>query len=356
MGSHWSAVMGGAQYQAKCIIEELLQNRQYKIYYLARIIDKTQDSTGYQIIQIASNKGIRKYGYLFDAYPLTKILSDIKPDVIYQRGLKAYTGILSYYAMRHRCRFIFHIAHDYDVIPTKSMTIHRFSRVLEKLIGEYGLRRANYVIAQTKEQHKYLIANYHRTDGIIIPNFHPYPLEPIEKSQSIIRVVWVANFKSIKRPELFVKLAEELKDYSDVEFVMIGRHGDNKQYGDLHTKISKLKNLHYLGERAIDEVNKILANAHLFINTSIAEGFPNTFIQAWMRQVPVISVSVNTDGVLDGKTTGIYGGDYEGMKEAVVKLIKNSSLRNSIGQRAQAYAFEKHSTKNVQKLIELVEH
>ena len=354
MGSHWAEVMGGAQYQAKCIIEQLVKSNKFKIIYMARIVDKSLNPEGYRIIQISENKGIRKYGFVFDAIPLVKLLREINPDVIYQRGLKAYTGILARFAQRNNCRFIFHVAHDYDVIPNKSLALHWLFRVLEKSIGEYGLKRADYVIAQTKQQSKYLSDNYNRKDGIIIPNFHPAPVEQIDKPKRPIRVVWVANFKSMKRPEMFVRLAKELKDYTEVKFIMIGRQGSKKHYTDLHDEISKTSNIEYLGELSIDEVNQVIATSHIFVNTSMAEGFPNTFIQAWMRQVPVVSVNVNTDDVLDGKTTGIYGETYEGMKEAVKNLLEDDVLRTSMGQRAQEYAFKHHSTSNAQELIQLI--
>ncbi len=346
--------MGGAQYQAKCIIEQLVRNNEFRVFYMARIVDKSLNPKDYRIVQISENKGIRKYGYLFDVFPLIKVLREIKPDVIYQRGLKAYTGILARFAQRNDCQFIFHIAHDYDVTPQKSLSLHWLFRAIEKSIGEYGLRRAKYVIAQTQQQCRYLKENYNREDGIIIPNFHPDPQEDIDKPKSPIRVVWVANFKFMKQPEQFVRLAKELKDYSDVEFIMIGRQGSKKYYADLHADILKLKNLKYLGELSIDDVNKVFAKSHIFVNTSLAEGFPNTFIQAWMRRVPVVSMNVNTDDVLDGVTTGIYGRTYEGMKEAVKSLLDNDGFRTNMGQRAQEYAFKHHSTSNVQKLIELI--
>ena len=354
MGSHWAVVMGGAQYQAKCIIEQLVSSDEFKVFYLARIIDKSIKPKDYRIIQIAGNNGIRKYGYLFDTIPLTRLLREINPDVIYQRGLKAYTGILARFAQRNDCRFIFHIAHDYDVTPKQSLSLHWLFRSLEKSIGEYGLKRAKYVIAQTKQQCRYLKENYNREDGIIIPNFHPSPEEEIDKPKRPIRVVWIANFKSMKRPELFVRLAKDLKDYKNVEFIMIGRQGNKKHYAELHDEISKTKNLKYLGELSIDEVNQVLAKSHLFVNTSLAEGFPNTFIQAWMRQVPVVSVNVNTDGVLDGGVTGIHGRTYEGMKKAVTIFLESDEFRTNMGQRAQEYAFKHHSTNNVKKLIELI--
>ena len=116
-----------------------------------------------------------------------------------------------------------------------------------------------------------------------------------------------------------------------------------------------LQNIKYLGEKTLDQVNKILAESHLFVNTSIAEGFPNTFIQAWMRKVPVISISINVDGVLDQNSVGICGSTYDGMREAVKQLIEERQLRERMGRVAQEYAYQYHSLENVNKLISLME-
>jgi glycosyltransferase involved in cell wall biosynthesis len=47
--------------------------------------------------------------------------------------------------------------------------------------------------------------------------------------------------------------------------------------------IQSVTNVDYLGARRQREVNELLARAHVLVNTSITEGYPNTFIQAWQR-------------------------------------------------------------------------
>jgi glycosyltransferase involved in cell wall biosynthesis len=70
-------------------------------------------------------------------------------------------------------------------------------------------------------------------------------------------------------------------------------------------------NLEYLGEKSQDEVNELLARAHIYVNTSLFEGFANTFIQAWMRDVAVVSLHVNPDGVFDREGVGIHAGSED---------------------------------------------
>lgn len=122
----------------------------------------------------------------------------------------------------------------------------------------------------------------------------------------------------------------------------------------LENEINEIENLVYLGARPIEKINSILAEAHIFVNTSLYEGFANTFIQAWMRKVPVVSLNCNPDGVFERHKIGFFSGTYEKMLERVVELVRKPALRDAMGERAQAYAFEKHSENNIAKLVEIL--
>ena len=55
-------------------------------------------------------------------------------------------------------------------------------------------------------------------------------------------------------------------------------------------------------------MNRLLARSHIFVNTSTHEGFPNTFIQSWLREVVVVSLQVDPDQVLERQQVGIAAG------------------------------------------------
>jgi hypothetical protein len=47
--------------------------------------------------------------------------------------------------------------------------------------------------------------------------------------------------------------------------------------------ILPVQNLEYVGPVSLEEVNVWLARSSIFVNTSLPrQGFPNTFIQAWL--------------------------------------------------------------------------
>jgi glycosyltransferase involved in cell wall biosynthesis len=103
------------------------------------------------------------------------------------------------------------------------------------------------------------------------------------------------------------------------------------------------------------EVNELLARSHIFVNTSTLEGFPNTFIQAWLREVAVVSLTVDPDHVLQESRVGILAQSEPGMLQAVRSLIDHPDIRAAYVKRGKDHALAIHSPQNTQALIGLVD-
>jgi glycosyltransferase involved in cell wall biosynthesis len=355
--AHWRVFMGGSQYQIKCLLDELLRLDRFEITYLANRIETDSRIDDYGIVPIG--RKMPRFGYMMHAIPLYQALQAIRPDLIYQRVACGYTGIAAYFARHNNSKLIWHVAHDSDVTPGSSMhgrnPVRRF---LEKRSVEYGIRHASQIITQTEDQAALLRSNYNRAAAAVIPNFHPAPPETIDKSGAL-SVLWVANIKPWKQPEAFVQLAETLSDLQDVRFTMVGAlmtSKKNRQWAEsLLKRINETPNLDYLGQKSQDEVNELMARAHIFVNTSKQEGFANTFIQAWMREVPVVSLHVNPDGVFDREKVGIHAGSHEQLCRAVRLLLTNTIERKEYADCARVYAARRHSLQNARQLAELID-
>jgi len=354
MPGHWTYKMGGAEYQVKCIIEALKKTNKYEIYFITRNVNPNYSPDGYKIVLIKNLFGFSKGHYLLDFFSLFKALRKIKPDVIYQRRGLPYTGFSILYRQAYGCRFIWHIAHDDDVTPQKpEYYLKGIYQFVEKKVLEFGILRSSEIIAQTKDQVRILESNYRKKATMVINNFHPLPKENISK-KGPINIVWVANLKPMKQPEVFLTLAHEFRNRDDVKFTMIGALPNTGWGKDIKEKIIREKNVHYLGLLEQKRVNEIFASAHILVNTSLREGFSNTFIQAWMRMVPVVSLFVNPDNILNRKKVGLFSGNYKKLFTDLGELIENNSLREELGCSAQKYAFENYGEKQAQKLVALI--
>jgi glycosyltransferase involved in cell wall biosynthesis len=123
----------------------------------------------------------------------------------------------------------------------------------------------------------------------------------------------------------------------------------------LLAKILAQPNILYLGGLSQDEVNDCISRSHIFVNTSVQEGFANTFIQAWMRRVPVVSLAVDPDGLLGCGKYGYCAGDnYHAFRRHIETLVDNPALRQTLGEQAKQYSHAAHSHRNIELLINVL--
>jgi glycosyltransferase involved in cell wall biosynthesis len=349
---------GGAEYQISLLIDAVAAADRYEIHYLTHFADTRERSRNYEVSRIGNGGPMPRLGYLMDGPALYQRLRELEPRFIYQRVAGGYTGICAHYARRRSVPMLWHVAHDTDVTPQHLDPARNRLRVhLEKWAVEYGIRHATRIVVQTHRQAELLQLHYGRSPDATIPNFHPPPSETLDKSGPLT-VLWIANLKSWKRPEVFVRLARSFAGRADTRFVMVGAppppSGRTRWRTSLMQSIESTPNLHYLGKKTHAEVNELLARAHIFVNTSTYEGFPNTFIQSWQRDVAVVSLSVDPDGVLARQRVGIAAESESGLTAAVHSLIENPDVRAGYLERGREYAAANHSLRNAQALVELI--
>jgi len=159
-------------------------------------------------------------------------------------------------------------------------------------------------------------------------------------------VVWVANIKPRKRPELFIDLANKCKD-SGYKFLMIGNIQSKSDY--YQKKLAETQknnsNFIYLGGRNFSEVDKVLARSMIMINTCEPEGFGNNFIQAWLNECPTITLGFDPDDIIVNEKIGFHSGNFEQLKKDLILLMNNTEKREEMGKRARVYACDNHLMK-----------
>jgi glycosyltransferase involved in cell wall biosynthesis len=189
----------------------------------------------------------------------------------------------------------------------------------------------------------------------VVRNFQPLPTHLPEKSSSPIEVFWVANLKAVKRPELFVELAEAFAGRTDLKFTMAGRPRPMNRPDPLMERIKRSPNLEYLGELPIDAVNARMAQAAIHVNTSSYEGFPNTFIQAWAQGAVVATIAVDPDEEgMEKLGIGFCAGSLEGLKARIDELARSPELRRATAERAFAFAHANHSMARGAELVDMM--
>ena len=351
---HWAAFMGGSQFQAKLLIEHLMEGNEYEITYLAHRTQTGYESASHRVVTTRGWRRLRKYTDLSESLSLYRALKALNPDLIYQRAASGFTGIAACYAKRHGVPMVWHVASDMEVAPFDGAAgLRTLPKRLQKKAIEYGLRNASHIVVQTENQKKLLAANYGRTDATVIRNFHPQPQSEVVRSERF-RVVWVANLKPIKQPEVYLALARRLQD-APISFAIVGGPSTNPRWQrEMDAQIAACPNVAYLGQLDQDAVNAELAASHLLVNTSKLEGFSNTFIQAWLHGVPVVSLNVNPDGLLDGELGYCAQGSIDRLVELIADLSRDRARWSSLARHVAESASAQFSMRNAVELEEVL--
>jgi glycosyltransferase involved in cell wall biosynthesis len=348
--AHWEALMGGSQYQAKVLVDYLLAHYDVDIAYLTMRADPNFTPAGYRIVPFSDRRGMRRYGSFFDVMRLYRALAREQPDIILQFVGSAHTGIAALYARRHGCKMIWRVTNDPSVEPDTTSWLKPHLK-LERLFLSYGIRNATLILAQTQYQRECLERVFPGAPVQVLPNFHPAPPDCGRSGAVVRQVAWVANLKPLKNPGAFVRLARRFAHRSDVRFVMVGGTNDNGEWTQRELgEIAATPNVEYRGAQSQAAVNALLEHTDLLVNTSDYEGFSNTFIQAWMRRVPVVSLRVDPDLLLSRGGLGAVTGSEDALYDRVAALLDDPDRCAAIGARARRYALEHHAESNIETL------
>jgi glycosyltransferase involved in cell wall biosynthesis len=351
--------MGGAEYQSGLLAEELARRPDVRLTYLARHVPRSPvaEELGYPVYSIGSDTGIRRRAVLFDAPALWRKLCQLRPDALYQQAKQSYTAVCAHYARRARIPFFYQVASDAD-LDHRWITLHLSANtpfdLIESLSGDWGIAHASHVIVQTANQAAMLRARFGRPEAALVHNFQPIPDSLAPKPPGPLQVLWVANFKDVKRPALFLDLAESFVERTDLRFIMVGRGSTLRRFAPVMARIATLPNLTYLGEQPVQRVYELMTAATIHVNTSSFEGFPNTFIQAWARGAVVASIAVDPDGCMNAQGIGFCAGSYERLCTVIGELADSAELRHSTAQRAFQFAREHHSLAEGARLADLI--
>jgi glycosyltransferase involved in cell wall biosynthesis len=259
-----------------------------------------------------------------------RALNEADADIYYQSPAAGATGVTAAFCRWKRRKFIFRVASDVNCIPGQQL----IELWRDRKMYEYGLRRADLIAVQSRYQMDLLKRNYGLDSAIVNMVMDP-PAEDLEGARDI-DVLWVSNLRRVKRAERVLVLAKRLPSF---RFVMIGgpTRGEEDYFAHVEQGATGLGNVRFLGQLPYADVNRYFARAKVFLNTSDIEGFPNTFLQAWARRVPVVSF-FDPDQTIVREGLGLRPADEEEMIAALTALLGDPVRRARMGEVAQAYA------------------
>jgi glycosyltransferase involved in cell wall biosynthesis len=287
-------------------------------------------------------------------------LFSIRSQVIYTRtDARVMRGACALYCRMTGKKLVYAMAHDVEVkkryytheVEMKSGNLKQAARridaiLTDKLVAD-SANYAHLILAQTYYQKRELL-RFQNLMSVVLRNSFDISSIPIFEKENII--LWVGNFRKIKRPELFMKLADDMID-THYRFVMIG-----KMY-DRENEVKRVKNPRFeaLGALSMEDTLEWFQRSKVLVVTSDGEGFSNVFIQAWVYRVQLLSLSVDPDDLLKDKGMGcLFNDDYSLMLKQMREIIDNG-VNNQMIEHAYNVANDEFDLKaNVRRFKQLV--
>lgn len=270
-----------------------------------------------------------------------RALRNADADIYYQSCAGIMTGIVAWFCNRYNRQFVFRIAHDTDCIPGRHL-LSRFYR-RDAWVYLYGLHRAHVIAAQSRIQQELLQQNFKLPSQVV--NMAVQPPNQDGRFDRDIDVLWVNNIRAFKRPELVFEIARRMPN---VRFVMIGGpiSGSEQFYSQIENLANETKNIDFLGPVPYSEVNSYFSRAKVFINTSDSEGFPNSFVQAWIHGVPVISF-FDPDFTIEQQGLGAAPKSIDDMVISINRFLSDPIILGQVSSVARRYAMQHFSAAKI---------
>ena len=264
-------------------------------------------------------------------------------DIYMMKCASAGVPLVAMFCKLHHRVFVYRLAHLFE----SDGTYVRENPTVGRLFA-WSLRQAKLVFAQNAID----VENLTRTMGIsphMIPNGHRLP--PVQQ-QIRDTILWVGRDTPFKKPERFLEL---VKAVPNEHFTMVCQTLSNDQYYmNIIAEAGKIPNLQFIRHVPFNQIDTYFQRAKIFVNTSDAEGFPNTFIQACKCATPILSFNVNPDDFLGQYRCGLCaGGDWDSFVKMLQDLLVPQNAQQ-YGANGRHYVEQNHDIVKIATLYKQI--
>ncbi|MHC4757048.1 MAG: glycosyltransferase family 4 protein [Planctomycetota bacterium] len=328
--------IGGAEVDLYYLSTELAKDENFDISFI------TADC-GQQQRQLIENVNIIKSftfreNPLSSAFKIWRVLKIANADIYIIKTISLGMFLVALFCRIHKKIFLYRTAHQNDCDGTY-IKKHPFGAFFYK----WSLKTASIVFTQNQKDKENLKTTT-SIGSITIPNGHR--LTPLTSEQRDT-ILWAGRSADFKRPQLFMDLARKLPQE---KFTMICQRATGDEKYDIVNQTKKIDNLEFIERVPFHQTNRYFQQAKVFVNTSISEGFPNTFIQACMNATPILSMNVNPDGFLDKYNCGLCSeGDWDKFVDSLKFLLEQNRYME-LGNNARRYVQENHDITHIVKI------
>ncbi|WP_436930040.1 glycosyltransferase family 4 protein [Halosimplex halobium] len=331
---------GGAQRQLSLLARELTAD--FDVHFVVGDYGQPEREVRDGVVLHRSYRPDPESAALRQPVELAKLLAAMRradADIYVYRGRPWKATLVYLLARVLRKRMVYNLANDSnvtdgpDALPSPARWL--FERTLKKCDG---------IIAQTDRQATFLAERF-GVESTVVPNGYP-PITDRVPHDDREYFLWVGRLDgSQKRPHLYLDLAERLPD---TEFRIAGPDGLDADYSRrVRQRAADLENVNDLGVVDPEEIHRYFRDAIALVNTSAHEGFPNTFLEAWRFDTPVVSLDVDPSRFVSPDINGFARGDHDRLVGFVERLHDDVAFRRELGRTAGKYVRENLSIERV---------
>jgi glycosyltransferase involved in cell wall biosynthesis len=333
--------MGGAEVQATKLAHAL-KAKGLRVAHVVYPVPEPRlvDASSPALVERTDWQGGRRLGQLAEAKAIWGSLERADAEAYIVRGSGGHVIPASTFCRTRKRRFVFSSSSELDFDFERP---DRNRRMLQ--LYRASLRLAARLALQTEEQQELAMRALPRSESVVIPSFAEQAPSTNGTGEYFL---WADRLVDYKLPDRFVELAEALPD---VRFRMVACLMTETAPGmaeRIEAAAARLPNLELLPPRPRNELLAEMENAVAVVKTSQVEGMPNTFLEAWARGVPVLSLNVDPDAKIANNDIGVVaGGSMERLIEATASLWRDRELRTAMGERARQFIEDVHSPEAV---------
>jgi glycosyltransferase involved in cell wall biosynthesis len=238
-------------------------------------------------------------------------------------------GLVALFCRRFRRRFVYRAASNPDCDKSRVRDIVPIAR--DRWLYAHGLRRADAILVQSASQAEDLARSYglaSRVAAMLVE-------EPLAAAARDIDALWVGNIQRLKRPDRLLQLAAKLPE---VKFHMVGAPlpGQEALFREMREAAAAKTNLVFHGPLSYRDTNALYGRAKVLVNTSDIEGFPNSYLQAWIGGVPVVTL-IDPDRVIERQGLGVAVRSPDEIAEAIRHLLGEPAAWKALSERCRAF-------------------
>jgi len=268
---------------------------------------------------------------------LNKAMYRANADIYYYNCGDLGLGQVTFWSSLHGKKTVYSVANNPDCDPQ----LPSLKPLRERVLYRYGLRNADQVVAQTLYQQEMLQSGFNiHAEVIPMPCAGFGSVKPLDHNYESPRILWIGRFSWEKRLEWLLDVAENFPQFV---FDVVGSANVNTEYAkSLLQRAESIPNVILYGRMVHHELGVLYHRARLLCCTSVFEGFPNTFLEAWSVGLPIVS-SFDPDNVIAWKGLGKTACTVEELSTGIAELIEDQNLWQQSSSAAFEY-FNSHHT------------